>query len=136
MLEVIGFIMSQEVGEQPTLFLALSADGAVSRMGSGLLNSDERDVCMGQLPTPVLNAVLDGLDHEWLFTSGSWSVLEPGEEPSTLSLQFFHADGSRTAFTIEYGSDAALPKDLRALLPRAIELTNPWYQEFRARTET
>jgi len=124
MLEVIGFIMSQEVGEQPTLFLALSADGAVSRMG------------MGQLPTPVLNAVLDGLDHEWLFTSGSWSVLKPGEEPSTLSLQFFHADGSRTAFTIEYGSDAALPKDLRALLPRAIELTNPWYQEFRARTET
>lgn len=125
--DLLAFAIELKIDEAPALFLALSADGAVNRGGSGKVGSDEKDVFMAQTDGTLYREVSGMIDPSWMEKEGlhRW----PGKvgPPHVLKLSFFYPDRAPIVLAFEYRSDLLPPREIYEFVQRAIAVTQPWY---------
>lgn len=130
--EIVAFMVKLYVGAEPALFLALSADGAVNRSGSGRPNTEENDVFIGVAPGPFFEQAMEFFDIEWLYRCGTYEIPDQLGERCVLTLTFFLAHQPPDAAVLEfrYGAKSqGPPPGVQEFVRRAVAVTQEWYAE-------
>ena len=131
--EIKAISVSLEVAGEKTLFILLSDDGTINRMGNGELSyPDRKNLYMGHTNEPLFSKLRNRLDDEILRYMGRYDVPEKLGQICrfTIGLQF--ADGVSNGFEINYGSESkGPPQELVDFLHAAVEVTEPLYFAFQ-----
>ena len=131
--KIQAFTISLEIDKQPSLFLLLSDDGAINRMGSGTADSTERDLFIGKTDPGIFETACSQLTKEMLQNLGQgYQALEPRGASCELTITFKFKDGNSNGMAYRYGSESdGPPKDVADFVIAAVRQTDPWYEEFR-----
>ena len=131
--KIEAFTISLEIDKQPSLFLLLSEDGSINRMGSGTADNAERDLFIGKTDPAIFKTARSHLTKEMLRTLGQgYKAPEPRGASCELAITFKFEDGSSNGIAFHYGSESeGPPKDVADFVIAAVRQTDPWYEEFR-----
>ena len=131
--KIEAFTISLQVENQPSLFLLLSYDGAINRMGSGAADSTERELFIGKTDPGIFETACSHLTNEMLQNLGQgYQAKEPRGASCELTITFKFKDGNSNGMAYRYGSESdGPPKDVADFVIAAVRQTDPWYEEFR-----
>jgi hypothetical protein len=133
--DIDGVTINLDADGRPLLFVLLTEDGTINRMGNGRLANDELDLYAGHTDEPLLGLLRRDLPDDILEHAGSYEVPGGGGIPIRLAIGFKLDDGSESGLEFTYGSESeGPPQDVVDIVRRARELTDPWYREQRAAT--
>jgi len=122
------------VDGKESLFVLLSQDGTVNRLGTGAINNAENKFIIGISPDPLLEQAKQSLTDEMLDHMGGYDVPDHKGATCRLSIGFRFADGTDSGFDFSYGSESeGLPHEIDQFVVAAIEATEPWYQSQKKR---
>lgn len=117
------------VGGQPSLYIRFADDGTVNRMGNGSVNPGAAGMYIGKSKDPLFRQFLEALPDA-LFTIPGRTFQVPGEQRGAaceLLMQMLTRDGRVIGAGFAYGSESqGPPPDVRALVLKAVELTDHW----------
>ena len=121
-----------ENGGDPVLWILLARDGSINRQGDGTPTPADRHMFIGVVKEPLFDQLMEVVPDE-LFRHGGWLELENREGiDTTLGVMFQHDDGREIPFEVLFGSESGgVPPEIQAILGRALELTDPWWNEQR-----
>jgi hypothetical protein len=126
--DIVGVAITLEVGSEQTLFILLSDDGTVNRMGTGSAGNTDRDLFIGRTLDPLLPSLLRHLTDDMLRHTGGYDVPDKRGVPSRLSIALKFANGEEDGFGFEYGTESqGLPLDISAFVQAALAITDPWF---------
>jgi hypothetical protein len=131
--KIEAFTISLQIGNQPSLFLLLSEDGSINRMGSGTADNAERDLFIGKTDPAIFKTARSHLTKEMLHTLGQgYNAPEPRGASCELTITFKFEDGSSNGIAYRYGSESeGPPQDVADFVIAAVRQTDPWYDQFR-----
>jgi hypothetical protein len=131
--KIEAFTISLEIEKQPSLFILLSDDGGINRMGRGTADTAERELFIGKTDPAIFKAVCSHFTKGMLQTLGrGYQAPEPLGASCELTITFKFKDGSSNGIAFRYGSESeGPPKDVADFVIAAVRQTDPWYQEFR-----
>jgi DNA-binding response OmpR family regulator len=138
--EDIAIIMiTLNVGSDPSLFILLSSDGTINRMGNGSIDPIERHLFIDRIDLEVFRRIRASITPGVLHWLGQVLVApEPKGKLCELELAFQRGDGRGARTKWRYGSKSQGPHpEVCAFVATVVEATNPWYEErmkLRART--
>jgi hypothetical protein len=117
-------------GEQ-SLFIMLSEDGTINRMGNGSIDQIERQMFIGRLDSGVFrqlrSQVTDGVVY---FLGQRLAAPEPKGKLCELSVLFKYADGREAKSVWRYGSESQGPHpEVCTFVVAAAQVTEPWFQQ-------
>lgn len=132
--DVTGVAMSLNVDENPSLFVLLAADGSINRLGTGAIDSAEKDMCIGVLsdaePFQNLRAQISPDLFKWV--GGRADPALKGRV-CELTIRLFLLNKEERTIYFKYGSESiGPPPEVTQLVLAIVAVTNPWYQEFKA----
>jgi hypothetical protein len=131
-LEPMAFVMQLFIDNCPALALALSADGAANRAGSGKIDPSEKDFHIAQTDGAFFREAVALVDPAWLLQPGLHVIPGGGYGPlHRLKLTFFVENREPVEILYEYRAEAGPPPAVAAFVQRTIELTQAWYDDFR-----
>jgi hypothetical protein len=131
--KIVLISIAVEVNDQSTLLILLAADGTINRMDTGTEDGVKQPLVMGltnkdyfaqlrSLVTPELFAYLGLLGD----------VTNKKGKPAKLTISFAFEDGTRNGFMFKYGTESqGPPEEVCDFVHKAVELTNPWYEEWK-----
>lgn len=131
MVDVHDFLIGLEVNADRLLFILLSADGSINRIGSGNFKDKNRDMFVGvtdpaifeRVRSHLTEAMLQGLGH-------SFQLQNIRGAPCKLTLIFQFNDRTSGPSEYLYGSESAgPPSDVVDFVRAAVGETERWYQE-------
>jgi hypothetical protein len=119
------------IDDSPALFLALSADGTVNRAGNGKASPGEKDVYIARTDGSLFREMAGLVDSSWLGLAGVYEI--PGQVGPyhQLRLSLLCADRPPVALGFAYRVDTSPPPEFATFVQRAIEVTQPWYDNQR-----
>jgi hypothetical protein len=129
--DVHAFLIDLEVNGDRLLFILLSADGSINRIGSGTLKDKNRDMFIGvtdpaifeRVRSHLTEAMLQGLGH-------SFQRQNIRGAPCKLTLMFEFNDHTRGRSEYLYGSESeGTPSDVVDSVKAGVHETDGWYQE-------
>lgn len=131
--KIEAFTVSLEIEKQPSLFLLLSDDGSINRMGTGTANPTERDLFIGKTDPAIFKTACSHLTKEMLLSLGQgYQALDPRGASCELTITFKFKDGRSTGIVYRYGSESeGPPKDVTDFVIAVVRQTDSWYEEFR-----
>jgi hypothetical protein len=131
--DIKAISVSLEVGSEKTLFILLSEDGTINRMGSGELSyADRKNLYVGRTNEPLFAKLRNRLDDEILRYMGRYDVPEKLGQICRFRIGLQFADHTSNGFEINYGSESkGPPQELLDFLHAAVEVTDPWYHGFQ-----
>lgn len=131
--DIKAIFVSLEVGGEKTLFILLSDDGTINRMGNGQLSyGDRKHFYIGRTREPLFSKLRSHLTDDMLRYMGRYNLPEKLGEICCFKIGLQFADGRSSGFEINYGSESAgPPQELVDFLQAALEVTNPWYRTFQ-----
>ena len=130
---VTAAMIRLDIGSERSLFIVFGADGTVNRMGTGEEGSVEKRFFAGSTREPILARFLDGVREQALESPGSFVLPEPKGTPTTLDIRFV-TDDRELKFQFQFGSESeGPPGEICGWVERAVELTDPWYEEEKKR---
>lgn len=120
-----------EVGGRQALFLRIGADGGIHRLGSGSLETFERDRFIGVTTPETFRELSAKITPELLGWCGQpRSHPAPRGETCELVLAFKREDGEESMMAWRYGSCSKWPpREVLDFVDAAVEATRPWYEE-------
>jgi len=122
-----------KLGSERTLFVLLSSDGMVNRMGNGSTQPTDRDLYIGRTLEPLLPALLTHLTDDVLRLTGIYDDSDKRGTPCRLSIALKFLDGADDGFDFSYGSDSlGPPDDISSFVQAAVAITEPWYTKQQA----
>ena len=126
-----GVLVVLELGGRQVLLLRLGADGGVHRLGSGSLDSLERDRFIGTTTPDSFLQVCGKITPQLLHWCGQPRCHPaPRGEVCDLLIAFKQADGQEQSMVWEYGSLSKWPPpEVLDFVAAALEATRPWYEE-------
>jgi hypothetical protein len=129
--DIAGILVTFFVDDQQALFIMLSSDGAINRMGTGSLVNAENDLFIGKTSLPIFESLKKLIDPNLLqWFNRQNADRAPKGKICKLTLGVKQRDGKELMSSWQYGSESlSPPSDITAFALRAIELTNPWYEE-------
>lgn len=132
--DVTGVAMSLKVDEELSLFALLAADGSINRLGTGTVDNTEKEMCIGVISDPKLFEKLRGQISPDLFKwIGGRADQSPSGKICELTIWLFLPNKEERTFYFKYGSESiGPPPEVCRLVLAAIEVTNPWYEQFKA----
>ena len=130
--DIKGISVSLEVGAEKTLFILLSEDGTINRMGIGEVSYlDHKSLYMGRTNEQLFSKLRSRLTDDLLPHMGRYDVEEKRGQPCRLRIALQFSDGSGGGFEFNYGSESpGPPQELLDFVRAAIEVTDPWYRVF------
>ena len=126
-----AFMIQMSVDSAPTLYLVLSADGAVNRGGSGNASSREPDVFIAQTDGAMFREVAPLFNPQWLERPGMYRRTGPPAPRHVLTLTFIRAAEQPVVLGFDYGPGDGPPPDVHAFVQRALAVTQSWYEDQR-----
>lgn len=131
--DVCGVLAMLEVGGRQVLLVRLGADGSIHRLGTGSLDTLERDRFIGTTSPEPFRQVHEKITPRLLHWCGeSRSHPAPRGEVCELVIAFKQADGRELMMAWEYGSLSKWPPpEVLEFVEAAVEATRPWYEEQR-----
>lgn len=129
--DITGVLVMQEVGGRQVLLVRLGADGGIHRMGTGSLDSLERDRYIGTTTPGGFQEVHEKITPRLLDWCGeSRSHPAPRGEVCELVIAFKQADGRELMMAWEYGSLSKWPPpEVLEFVDAVVEATQPWYEQ-------
>lgn len=128
---ILGILIMLEVGGRQALLLRLGADGGVHRVGTGSIETLERDRFIGAMDPEVFLGLASKISPALLSWCGqSRSHPAPRGELCELVIAFRQADGRELTMAWRYGTHSKWPPDeVLEFLDEAVRATEPWYEE-------
>jgi hypothetical protein len=122
---------------ETALLLLLSRDGTINRMGDGTPPSaGGSTLYIGKVSEPLFERLTEAIPAQlWqLRHVGRLELDDRVGEDCVLTVMFGRSDTeSGFLFEILFGSESGgVPRELQLILSRAVELTDPWWQETRS----
>jgi len=125
--------------DEEALMLLLSRDGAINRMGDGTPpDGAGSTLYIGKVTEPLFDQLMEVIPPSlWEFRHvGRLDLDDRLGEDCLLTVLFGQSDGLAYRFEILFGSESVgVPRELQIVLARALELTEPWWQETRSLQE-
>jgi hypothetical protein len=130
--DITGVTIRLNAAGKPVLLIHLGADGSITRMGTGAVENEEGALFMGSTDTGIFQALLADVDDDMLTKAGTFTARHQKGDPCELSV-IFSGPSEGAVYEFQYGSESeGPPQELRDLVIRALELTEPWYEEQKA----
>jgi len=132
--EVVTILIVLEVGGRQALFVLLSSDGCINRIGSGLVDASDRNMFIGQTGPELFyqlrSKLTPGVFH---FLGQRLAAPNPVGERCELTVSLVYDDGSEAASAWRYGSESQGPHpEVVEFVKQAIRITEPWFQKQRS----
>ncbi len=129
--DICGVLVMLEVGGRQVLLVRLGADGGIHRLGSGSLETVERDRFIGSTAPEAFGRLHEKITPRLLEWCGeSRAHPAPRGEVCELVIAFKQADGRELLTAWEYGSLSKWPpQEVLDFVDAAIEATQPWYDD-------
>ncbi len=125
-----AIMISLLVAEQQSLFILLSADGSINRMGTGSIHNPDRDMFIGIVTNNLFDQVKEVIDPEWFEHAGGYDLPNKKGVMCELTTIFKFTDGSEKGLQFKYGSESqGPPSDIGNYVRKAVEITNSWYEQ-------
>ena len=122
-----------EIDGKKVLFVLLSQDGTVNRLGKGSVDNTENDLFIGRTPEPLIEQAKTALTDEMLNYMGGYDVPKQKGPACRLSIVFQFANGDENGFGFSYGANSdGPPHEITQFVMAAIEAAEPWYREQKA----
>ena len=132
---VSGILILLEVGGREALLIRLGADGGIHRLGSGSIETMERDRFIGITDPETFHQLLSKATPalmEWCGQSRSHP--SPRGDLCELVISFKRADGEESKMAWRYGSHSKWPPpEVLEFVAAAVEATRPWYENEKRR---
>lgn len=131
--DITGIMITLLVEEQQSLFLLLTDDGTVNRMGNGAERDLNGDLFIGIAPQDkfeqLRSLVSPGL-LQWM--GRQLSDPDPQAKMCRLVVGVRQSDGQELASVWSYGTESmGPPPEIREFVVAATEITNPWFEQQR-----
>jgi len=125
-----------EVDGKQKLFILLEQDGTIQRSGTGSEDSTETRLYMGRTQPPPLDALRQKVRADLFQYGGIYDLPNPAGKPCKLVVGL-DGEGGAVGFEIRFGSESlGIPAELYQLLCDAIDITEPWYEQQKAGSQT
>lgn len=122
--------ISKKVDDKETLFIVLGKDGAVTRKGTGKDDKAEETAFVGVTKEPLFQQVMDTVPK--MFVEAPKVPLRSSGKLLGKKCEIvltFKRGAQENGFNLVYGSIKGPPKDLTKVVAKAVEVTEPWYQQ-------
>lgn len=131
--DVAALSINLDVNEKSSLFILLSADGTINRMGTGTLGNTEHELFIGRTDPAIFEAVRSHVPERMLQSLGQrFQHQNPRGTPCKLTISFQFKDGTLDGFAFLYGSESeGVPNEVADLVTAATHETDPWYENFK-----
>jgi hypothetical protein len=129
--DIHGILVTLFVDGVQSLFVMLSSDGAISRMGTGAVNNGDMDLFIGEVGPELFRQLRDGIAPELLGWCGHCMAdPDPQGKVCELTLGFRRLDGREMISEWRYGSQSSgPPPEVRQFVVAVVEATNPWFEQ-------
>ena len=125
--DVDTILVSLDVGDTPALFVLLSSDGSINRIGDGSIGGDQ-DMFIGVTREPLFQRLRDKIAESFLEHAVSYELPDRVGSDCTLSIRFI-AGGQETGLIFKYGSESeGPPQDVYDFVRAAVDVTGPWHE--------
>lgn len=126
--------VSLKVDEELSLFALLASDGSINRMGAGTIDNVEKEMCIGVLDDPKafpsLQSQISPDLYNWV---GGRVDPSPRGKICELMIRLFLSNKEERTIFFKYGSESiGPPPEVKQLVLAMVEITDPWYEEFKA----
>lgn len=124
--DLCGVLVRLDVEGSKALFLRLSSDGSIERLGTS-----GRDILDGIAAPKLFERLIQKVSPQLLRWVGqSWADPAPLGKPCLLVVGFRQLDGQESLMRWEYGSESyEPPPEVLEFVMSAVEVTNPWLGE-------
>ena len=126
--------ISIKVEQQPSLFILLSADGTINRLGTGTVDNKEKTLIIDMTKDGYFQKLRSKVNPSWFRNLGVYDI--PGKMGKKVELVIFFVfnDGSEGNLKFLYGSESqGPPQEIGQFIYAAVDLTNPWYESWKAK---
>jgi len=135
--DITAILISIKVEDKPSLFILLAGDGTINRMGTGTRNNTERNLYIALTKEKYFEKLRSAVRPVWLEHQGVYDVPEKQGKLTELAILFAYKDGAEGGLTFLYGSTSqGPPADICDFITLAVNLTEPWYQEWKSRAKS
>ena len=133
--EIKGSYVFLKVEEVPALVVLLHSDGSINRMGTGAVDNKEMDMFIGVTDPALFLNVKSQITADLLQWIGTRADPQPKGKACQLTIGFMLTNGKEQGIQFKYGSESlGPPPEIRRFVVAMVEATNPWYEEFKAKT--
>jgi hypothetical protein len=129
-------LIKMEHGGDLVLTILLAREGSIHRAGDGTASPADNALYMGVVKEPLFDQLMEVVPDELFRYVGRLELENREGVDTTLSMMFQHSDGRAFPFEILFGSDSGgVPLEAQAILRRALELTDEWWNGLRGARE-
>lgn len=129
MKEVSIITISLDVEDKPSLFVLLTKDGTVNRLGTGAENNTENDLYIG-VNHGLFEKMIERIDPQIFELKGEYKSYEIKGKSCRLVVGFGFDDETQDGSIWIYGTQSAgPPPEIANFVVSAVELTEPWFED-------
>jgi hypothetical protein len=127
---ICGILVTLHVAGEQVLYLMLSADGTIHRMGTGSESNTERDLFVGRSSRATFERLRKQVTPEPLQWLGQFSDPHLRGKQCRLTIGLGWSDGTELASQWEYGTQSQGPPDeIGQFVLAGIDATDSWYEQ-------
>ncbi|HKY73182.1 MAG TPA: hypothetical protein VJL88_14785 [Nitrospira sp.] len=131
--DVTGLAITLKVEDDLSLLVLLAADGSINRLGSGTIHNTEKEMFIGVADPTLFESIRPQINSDVIRWIGGHADQAPKGKICELTIWLFLPNKEERAIYFKYGSESiGPPHEVSRLVLAAIEITNPWYEEFKA----
>ena len=128
--EIQAISISLEVGGKTRLFIMLSQDGTVNRMGSGQFDEEDLDLYLGMSNESLFEELLARVPSQLLKRTITFEDPDALGLPCELNVSLVSAKNESLATVYQYGSRSMGPPDeLANFVIVATDITEEWFKK-------
>ena len=129
--EIAAIMVVLLVDGEQSLFIMLSEDGSINRMGNGSIDQIEHQMFIGRVGPDLFKHLRSQVTAGVVYFLGQrLAAPEPKGKLCELRVIFKYSDGREAGQTWSYGSESQGPHpEVCAFVAAAARLTEPWFQQ-------
>src|SRR4051812_27810452 len=101
-----AIMVTLDIADQQALFIVLSEDGLVNRLGTGAVNNTENELFIGRTNDPLFAQLRAQVRPEWMNRFGSYDIGSKAGSSCKLSVLFMANGGEEGGVSFAYGSES------------------------------
>lgn len=128
---IAGIMVTLLIDGKQSLFIMLSSDGTINRLGTGSVENTEQSMYLGQTSTELFRQLSEKISDDLLSWCGqALSAPEQRGKTCELSVGFKMQNGEELVTDWKYGSESqGPPPAVCEFVLAAIDGTTQWYDE-------